>query len=95
MGEAVVLVEMMTRWGNKSGRERVWPAGLVVAARAAGAPRAPERYPAHPETLRAKGSILLLMGEREKAIETYEAAEEIESDPAVRKKLDELQREPR
>jgi hypothetical protein len=53
------------------------------------------RYPAHPETLRAKGSILLLMGEREKAIETYEAAEEIESDPAVRKKLDELQREPR
>ena len=50
------------------------------------------RYPSHPETLRAKGSILLLLGERDKAIETYEAAEEIESDPAVRTKLDELQR---
>ncbi len=49
------------------------------------------RYPAHPETLRAKGSILLLLGEREKAIEVYEEAEEIESDPTVRKKLDELQ----
>ncbi|MEZ4239901.1 MAG: hypothetical protein R3F59_27875 [Myxococcota bacterium] len=48
------------------------------------------RYPAHPETLRAKGSILVLLGEREKAIEVYEAAEEIESDPTVRKKLEEL-----
>jgi hypothetical protein len=53
------------------------------------------RYPSHPETLRAKGSILLMLGEREKAIEVYEAVEEIESDPAVRKKLEELQREPR
>jgi len=53
------------------------------------------RYPSHPETLRAKGSILLLLGEREKAIEVYEAVEEIESDPAVRKKLEELQREQR
>lgn len=51
------------------------------------------RYPSHPETLRAKGSILLMLGEREKAIETYEAVEEIESDPAVRKKLEELQRQ--
>lgn len=50
------------------------------------------RYPSHPETLRAKGSILLMLGERDKAIEVYEAAEEIESDPAVRKKLEELQR---
>jgi tetratricopeptide (TPR) repeat protein len=48
------------------------------------------RYPAHPETLRAKGSILLLLGEREKAIEIYEEVEEIESDPAVRRKLEEL-----
>jgi hypothetical protein len=53
------------------------------------------RYPSHPETLRAKGSILLMLGEREKAIEVYEAVEEIESDPAVRKQLEELQREPR
>ncbi len=49
------------------------------------------RYPSHPETLRAKGSILLLLGEREKAIEVYEEVEEIESDPTVRKKLEELQ----
>ncbi|MEQ1503979.1 MAG: tetratricopeptide repeat protein [Myxococcota bacterium] len=48
------------------------------------------RYPSHPETLRAQGSILLLLGERDKAIEVYERAEEIESDPAVRKKLEEL-----
>ncbi len=49
------------------------------------------RYPSHPETLRAKGSVLLLLGEREKAIEVYEEVEEIESDPEVRKKLEELQ----
>jgi hypothetical protein len=48
------------------------------------------RYPSHPETLRAKGSILLLLGEREKAIQVYEAAEEVESDPGVRRKLEEL-----
>lgn len=53
------------------------------------------RYPSHPEFMRAKASILLMMGERQKAIETYEKAEEIESDPAVRKKLDELQSEER
>ena len=53
------------------------------------------RYPSHPETLRAKGSILLLMGEREKAIEVWELVEEIESDPIVRKKLEELQRQDR
>jgi len=50
------------------------------------------RYPSHPETMRAKGSILLLMGEREKAIEVWEAVEEIETDPAVRRQLDELQK---
>lgn len=49
------------------------------------------RYPSHPETLRAKGSVLLLLGEREQAIAVYETAEEIESDPAVRTKLEELQ----
>ncbi len=52
------------------------------------------RYPSHPETLRAKGSVLLLMGERDKAIEVWEAVEEIESDPAVRRKLEELQAQP-
>jgi tetratricopeptide (TPR) repeat protein len=48
------------------------------------------RYPSHPETLRAKGSILLMLGERDKAIEVYEEVEEIESDPRVRKQLEEL-----
>ena len=50
-----------------------------------------DRYKSHPEFLRAKASIVLLMGERDKAIELYEQAEEIESDPGVRKKLEELQ----
>ena len=49
------------------------------------------RYPSHPETLRAKGSILLLMGERDKAIEVWETVEELESDPQVRRQLDALQ----
>jgi tetratricopeptide (TPR) repeat protein len=49
------------------------------------------RYKSHPEFLRAKASVLLLMGEREKAIQVYEQAEEVESDPGVRKKLEELQ----
>ena len=50
-----------------------------------------QRYPSHPEFLRAKASILLMMGEKAKALEIYEQAEAVESDPAVRKKLDELQ----
>lgn len=54
-----------------------------------------KRYKSHPEFMRAKASILLLMGERDKAIEIYQAVEEIESDPAVRKKLEELQSEDR
>ncbi len=48
------------------------------------------RYPSHPEFMRAKGSILYLMGERDKAIEVYEAVEEIESDPQVRQMLEKL-----
>lgn len=50
------------------------------------------RFPSHPEFLRAKGSLLLLVGEKEKAIETYEKAEDIESTPQVKKKLEELQK---
>jgi hypothetical protein len=52
------------------------------------------KYPAHPEFMRAKGSILVLMGEREKAIEIYEAVEETESDPQVRKMLETLRKGP-
>ncbi|MCG5055992.1 MAG: tetratricopeptide repeat protein [Myxococcales bacterium] len=53
------------------------------------------RYKLHPEFLRAKASLLLMMGERDKAIEIYEQVEAIESDPAVRRKLEELQRQQR
>lgn len=49
------------------------------------------RYPSHPQFLRAKASLLLLLGERQKAIEIYEKAESIESNPEVRKKLESLQ----
>lgn len=52
-----------------------------------------QRYKSHPEFLRAKASLLLMMGERDKAIEIYEQVEAIESDPAVRKKLEELQQQ--
>ncbi|MBL8918682.1 MAG: tetratricopeptide repeat protein [Myxococcaceae bacterium] len=52
-----------------------------------------QRYKSHPEFLRARASLLLMMGERDKAIEVYEAAEAVESDPAVRKKLEELRRQ--
>lgn len=50
------------------------------------------RYPSHPEFLRAKASLLLMMGEKSKAIEIYEQVESIESDPSVRKKLEELRK---
>ena len=50
-----------------------------------------QRYKSHPEFLRAKASLLLMMGEKAKAIEIYEQVEAIESDPNVRKKLEELQ----
>lgn len=54
--------------------------------------RALERYPEHAEFLRAKGSLLLLLGEKEKAAEVYEQAQMIEFDPAVARKLDEISR---
>ncbi len=48
------------------------------------------RYPSHPEFLRAKGSVLLLLGEKAKAIEVYEQAQDLEPDPSVERKLREL-----
>jgi hypothetical protein len=51
------------------------------------------RYPSQPEFLRMKASILLMIGEKAKAIQIYEKSEEIESHPAVRKKLEELEKE--
>lgn len=53
-----------------------------------------QRYPAHPEFLRAKASLLLLLGEKQQAIALYEHVESIESDPDVRKKLELLQSQP-
>ena len=50
------------------------------------------RYPNHVETLRTKGSLLLKMGERDAAVETYRKAEEIESNPRVREILNGLER---
>lgn len=48
------------------------------------------RYPSHPEFLRARGSVLLLLGEKAKASEVYEQAQDIEFDPSVERKLKEL-----
>ena len=48
------------------------------------------RYPSHAEFMRSKGSILLLLGEKTKALEVYEAAQDIEYDPSVERKLKEL-----
>lgn len=42
-----------------------------------------DRYPNHVQTLRAKGSILLKMGEKEAAYDTYTKAQELEFDPRV------------
>ena len=50
------------------------------------------RYPNHVETFRTKGSLLLKMGERDAAVETYRKAEEIESNPRVREILNGLER---
>lgn len=50
------------------------------------------RYPQHLESLRAKGSLLLKMGEREAALDAYRRAEEVESDPRVRKQIEELEK---
>ncbi len=50
------------------------------------------RYPQHVESLRAKGSLLLKMGEREAALDVYRRAEEVESDPRVRKQIEDLEK---
>jgi hypothetical protein len=52
-----------------------------------------KRYPSHAETLRTKGSLLLKIGEREAALETYRKAEEIEPDPRVAKQISELEKQ--
>ena len=51
-----------------------------------------QRYPQHVESLRAKGSILLKMGEREGALEAYRKAQEIEPNPQVRKQIESLEK---
>ncbi len=48
------------------------------------------RYPSQVSFLRAKGSILLLLGEKDEAVRVYEKAQEIEFSPSVAKKIEEL-----
>ena len=51
-----------------------------------------QRYPQHAESLRAKGSILLKLGEREAALEAYRKAQEIEPNEQVRKQIVDLEK---
>lgn len=51
-----------------------------------------QKYPQHVESLRAKGSILLKMGEREAALETYRKAQEIEPNAQVKKQITDLEK---
>ena len=49
-----------------------------------------QRYPSHPQFLRAKGTTLAEMGERDAAIQTYEKVQDIAYDRGVEKKLEKL-----
>ena len=51
-----------------------------------------KRYPNHAETLRMKGSLLLKIGERQAALDTYRKAEEVEPNPRVAAQIAELER---
>jgi hypothetical protein len=51
-----------------------------------------QRYPQHVESLRAKGSILLKMGEKEAALDAYRKAQEIEPNSQVRKQIVDLEK---
>ena len=51
-----------------------------------------QRYPQHAESLRAKGSILLKMGERKAALEAYRKSQDIEPNPQVLQQIRELER---
>lgn len=50
------------------------------------------KYPGHVETLRIKGSLLLKIGERQAALETYRKAEDIEPNARVAAQIAELER---
>ena len=50
------------------------------------------RYPQHAESLRAKGSVLLKMGERDAALEAYRSAQEVEPNEQVRKQIEEIEK---
>ncbi len=49
------------------------------------------RYPNHVETLRTKGSLLLKIGERDGALETYRKAQEIEPNTQVGEQIKKLE----
>jgi len=51
-----------------------------------------QKYPQHVESLRAKGSILLKMGEKDAALEAYRKAQEVEPSAQVQKQIESLER---
>lgn len=55
--------------------------------------KALDRYPSHPIFLRAKGSIIYMMGEKDEAARWYEKAQEIEYDETVEWQLTALRGE--
>ncbi|MGE0173754.1 MAG: hypothetical protein AB7T49_13235 [Oligoflexales bacterium] len=50
-----------------------------------------KRYPNHVKTLQIKGSLLLKLGERKAALETYYKAQEIEPDARVKEQINKLE----
>lgn len=50
------------------------------------------RYPNHAETLRTKGALLLKMGERSAARESYQKAQDIEPQAKVQKQIDAIEK---
>ena len=51
-----------------------------------------QRYPQHAESLRAKGSVLLRMGEREAALQAYRKAQDSEPNPLVGEQIKALEK---
>lgn len=51
-----------------------------------------QKYPQHVESLRAKGSILLKMGEREAALDAYRKAQDVQPNAQVRKQIIDLEK---
>ena len=50
------------------------------------------RYPNHVQTLRAKGSLLLKMGEQKASLEAYNKAQDIEYDKRVAEQISKIEK---